>query len=118
MAVFAPGSSASNGKSSAGDEVDPLFPADGRVEMTGLEPDKPLLAAPAVPGLAAEEGFAAAAGLAVAFEPGFAFIDSPQNGQSSASSSMTDWPHEGQTGKSIVANSSLRCLRDGLLNPE
>ena len=104
MADLAPGTSASNGKSSAG----PGFPAPDLAPTTGVD----------FAGVATDFGDVAGAfalvpaeGLgAEGLEPGLAFIDEPQNGQSAASSSMTDSPHEGQTGKSMFANSSLRML--------
>lgn len=115
-ADLAPGSSASNGKSSAGEVVLPLAAA-GFVAVPGFPVVDTDADEPALPVLAAV-GFAAglaAAGFAAGFDPGFAFIGAPQKGQSSASSSMTDSPHAGQTGKSMIANSSLRCLSGGLL---
>jgi hypothetical protein len=117
MAVLAPGNSASNGKSSAGEEVLPRA-ATGLVAVRGLPVVDIEAEEPALP-VAAGVGFAAvglaAAGFAAGFDPGFDFIGAPQNGQSSASSSMTDSPHAGQTGKSMIANSSLRYLSGGLL---
>jgi hypothetical protein len=107
MAVLAPGNSASNGKSSAGEEVLPRA-ATGLVAVRGLPVVDIEAEEPALP-------VAAGAGFAAGFDPGFDFIGAPQNGQSSASSSMTDSPHAGQTGKSMIANSSLRYLSGGLL---
>jgi hypothetical protein len=117
MAVLAPGNSASKGKSSAGEEAPPLAAAD-LVAVPGLPVVDMDADEPALP-VAAGVGFAAvglaAAGFAAGFDPGFAFIGAPQNGQSSASSSMTDSPHAGQTGKSMIANSSLRRLSGRVL---